>query len=62
MALKQGKIKDGIIDEHALLLYINYSAEREKRTRRGMSIPGSRLGAVLSLLLLNVPHNLILII
>ncbi|KAF7371837.1 hypothetical protein MVEN_00040500 [Mycena venus] len=45
MALKEGKIKDGIIDEHALLLYINYSAEREKQTRRGVPIPGSRLGA-----------------
>ncbi|KAF7371838.1 hypothetical protein MVEN_00040600 [Mycena venus] len=45
IALKEGKIKDGIIDEHALLLYINYSAEREKRTRRGVPIPGSRLGA-----------------
>ncbi|KAJ7867002.1 hypothetical protein B0H14DRAFT_2732146 [Mycena olivaceomarginata] len=34
-----------IIDEHAILLYIEYSAEREKKTRRGMPIAGSRLGA-----------------
>jgi hypothetical protein len=46
MALKQGEIKDKIIDEHAILLYIEYSAEREKKTRRGVPIPGSRLGAV----------------
>ncbi|KAJ7916427.1 hypothetical protein B0H13DRAFT_2449107 [Mycena leptocephala] len=45
MALKQGEIKDKIIDEHAILLYIEYSAEREKKTRRGVPIPGSRLGA-----------------
>ncbi|KAJ7940069.1 hypothetical protein B0H13DRAFT_1850265 [Mycena leptocephala] len=44
MAVKQGKIKDKIIDEHAILLYIEYSAEREKKTRRGVPIPGSRLG------------------
>ncbi|KAJ7727166.1 hypothetical protein B0H14DRAFT_2640954 [Mycena olivaceomarginata] len=41
----EGKIKDDIIDEHAILLYIEYSAECEKRTRRGMPIPGSWLGA-----------------
>ncbi|KAJ7019288.1 hypothetical protein C8F04DRAFT_1404365 [Mycena alexandri] len=45
MARKQGDIKDTIIDEHAILLYIQYSAEREKKTRRGAPIPGSRLGA-----------------
>ncbi|KAJ7154733.1 hypothetical protein C8R46DRAFT_442730 [Mycena filopes] len=43
--LKQGKIKDGIVDEHSLLLYIEYNAEREKLTRRGEPIPGTRLGA-----------------
>ncbi|KAJ7920427.1 hypothetical protein B0H13DRAFT_2319481 [Mycena leptocephala] len=45
MALKQGEIKDKIIDEHAILHYIEYSAEHEKKTRRGVPIPGSRLGA-----------------
>ncbi|KAK7059342.1 hypothetical protein R3P38DRAFT_3384318 [Favolaschia claudopus] len=45
MARERGKIKDHIIDEHALLLYINFSAEREKKTRRGVPIPNSRLGA-----------------
>ncbi|KAK6991492.1 hypothetical protein R3P38DRAFT_3438736, partial [Favolaschia claudopus] len=45
MARERGKIKDNIIDEHALLLYITFSAEREKKTRRGVPIPNSRLGA-----------------
>ncbi|KAK7008284.1 hypothetical protein R3P38DRAFT_2551619 [Favolaschia claudopus] len=45
MAREHGKIKDNIIDEHALLLYINSSAEREKKTRRGVPISNSRLGA-----------------
>ncbi|KAJ7743063.1 hypothetical protein B0H14DRAFT_3607425 [Mycena olivaceomarginata] len=45
MALKLGKIKDKIIDEHTILIYIEYSAEREKKTRRGAPIAGSRLGA-----------------
>ncbi|KAJ7019185.1 hypothetical protein C8F04DRAFT_916431, partial [Mycena alexandri] len=45
IARKQGDIKDAIIDEHAILLYIEYCAEREKKTRRGVPIPGSRLGA-----------------
>ncbi|KAK6984727.1 hypothetical protein R3P38DRAFT_2806331 [Favolaschia claudopus] len=45
MARERGKIKDHIIDEHALLLYINFSAEREKKTRRGVPIPNSQLGA-----------------
>ncbi|KAK7007235.1 hypothetical protein R3P38DRAFT_2554066, partial [Favolaschia claudopus] len=44
-ARERGKIKDNIIDEHALLLYIAHSAEREKKTRRGVPIPRSRLGA-----------------
>ncbi|KAJ7819603.1 hypothetical protein B0H14DRAFT_3147405 [Mycena olivaceomarginata] len=43
MALKLGKIKDKIIDEHAILLYIEYSAEREKKTRRGAPIAGPAL-------------------
>jgi hypothetical protein len=58
MALKLGKIKDKIIDEHAILLYIEYSAEREK-TRRGMPIAGSRLGAVCFLFSLSDFHSLI---
>jgi hypothetical protein len=59
MALKLGKIKDKIIDEHAILLYIEYSAEREKKTRRGAPIAGSRLGAVCFLFSLSDFHSLI---
>jgi hypothetical protein len=45
-ARAQNKILDEIIDKHCLLLYINYCAEREKRTRRGVPIPNTRVGAV----------------
>ncbi|KAF8130928.1 hypothetical protein K438DRAFT_1643350, partial [Mycena galopus ATCC 62051] len=45
MALQRNKIKDNIVDEHALLLFIEHSAEREKLTQRGLPIPGTRLGA-----------------
>ena len=45
-ALAKKQIKDDIVDEHLLLLYIKYSAERPKRTRRGDDIPGTFLGAV----------------
>lgn len=46
LALKQKKIKDGVVDEHALLLFIEHNAEREKLSRRGECIPNTRLGAV----------------
>ncbi|KAJ7692293.1 hypothetical protein B0H17DRAFT_1159658 [Mycena rosella] len=39
------QIMDDIVDEHALLLFIKYNAEREKRTRKGASIPGTHLSA-----------------
>ncbi|KAJ7824389.1 hypothetical protein B0H14DRAFT_3874888 [Mycena olivaceomarginata] len=45
MALQRNKIKDNIVDEHALLLFTEHSAEREKLTQRGLPIPGTRLGA-----------------
>jgi hypothetical protein len=45
-ALKAGKITDHIVDEHSLLLYINFCAERPKRTRKGADIPGTFIGAV----------------
>ncbi|KAJ7934437.1 hypothetical protein B0H13DRAFT_1591571 [Mycena leptocephala] len=44
-ALKAGKITDHIVDEHSLLLYINFCAERPKRTRKGADIPGTFIGA-----------------
>lgn len=46
MALQRNKIKDNIVDERALLLFTEHSAEREKLTQRGLPIPGTRLGAV----------------
>ncbi|KAF9474955.1 hypothetical protein BDN70DRAFT_814884, partial [Pholiota conissans] len=44
-ALKKGEIKDQIIDEHHLLLYIKFCSERPKRDRRGNDIPGTYIGA-----------------
>ncbi|KAJ7926482.1 hypothetical protein B0H13DRAFT_1599594 [Mycena leptocephala] len=43
--LKTKKITDNIVDEHSLLLYINFCAERPKRTRKGADIPGTFIGA-----------------
>ncbi|KAJ7756996.1 hypothetical protein B0H16DRAFT_1314634 [Mycena metata] len=45
MALQQKRIKDVIVDEHSLLLFIAHNAEREKLNRRGEPIPGTRIGA-----------------
>ncbi|KAJ7936473.1 hypothetical protein B0H13DRAFT_1946706 [Mycena leptocephala] len=42
--LKARKITDNIVDEHSLLLYINFCAERPKRTRKGADIPGTFIG------------------
>ncbi|CAK5271701.1 unnamed protein product, partial [Mycena citricolor] len=44
-ALKFKKIHDNIINELFLLQFIKYHAEREKRTRRGIPIADTRLGA-----------------
>ncbi|KAF9031193.1 hypothetical protein BDZ89DRAFT_1064031 [Hymenopellis radicata] len=44
-ALLAGEIKDKIVDEHSLLLFIRYSALRPKRDRRRNFIPDTRLGA-----------------
>ncbi|KAJ7286609.1 hypothetical protein C8J57DRAFT_1216765 [Mycena rebaudengoi] len=44
-ALANGEIEDDIVDEHSMLLYIQYSAERPKRTRKGVDIPGTFVGA-----------------
>ncbi|KAJ7765935.1 hypothetical protein DFH07DRAFT_1014530 [Mycena maculata] len=43
--LARGEIDDDIIDEISLLLYIEYCAERPKRTRKGVDIPGTFVGA-----------------
>ncbi|KAJ7463292.1 hypothetical protein FB451DRAFT_464369 [Mycena latifolia] len=47
IALAARDIDDAIVDEHSLLLYIKFCAERPKRTRRGMPIEGTFLGAKL---------------
>ncbi|KAG5219998.1 hypothetical protein IMY05_C4702000100 [Salix suchowensis] len=46
LARFEGQIQDDIVDEHSLLSFIQYSAERPKRTRRGHPIPGTFVGAV----------------
>jgi len=44
--LKSGMIKDSIVDEHSLLLFIKFSAERPKCNCHGIDIPGTFVGAV----------------
>ncbi|TFK72355.1 hypothetical protein BDN72DRAFT_894862 [Pluteus cervinus] len=44
-ARQKRELADDIVDEHSLLLYINYSAERPKRTRQRVDIPGTFIGA-----------------
>ncbi|KAF9559208.1 hypothetical protein CPC08DRAFT_751027 [Agrocybe pediades] len=44
-ALDKGEIRDTIIDEHHLLLFIRYTAERPKKTSKGVEMPGTRVGA-----------------
>ncbi|GLB44253.1 hypothetical protein LshimejAT787_1601830 [Lyophyllum shimeji] len=44
-ALSKKQICDEIVDEHSLLVFITFCAERPKRTRRGIDIPGTFVGA-----------------
>ncbi|EDR04062.1 uncharacterized protein LACBIDRAFT_330862 [Laccaria bicolor S238N-H82] len=44
-ALAAGKLRDDIVDEHALLLFIDFCARRCKRDRRGEYILNTRIGA-----------------
>ncbi|KAG6848859.1 hypothetical protein H0H93_013373 [Arthromyces matolae] len=44
-ALEKGEIRDDIVDEHSLILFLNFSAARCARNRRGEDIPNSRIGA-----------------
>ncbi|KAK6966739.1 hypothetical protein R3P38DRAFT_3299484 [Favolaschia claudopus] len=44
-ALKHKGLKDRVVDELALLYYLEYTGERCKRTRKGIDIPGTRVGA-----------------
>ena len=43
-ALSRGKIV--VNDEHSLLLFIEFSANRYRRDRRGEYIPNTRIGAL----------------
>lgn len=47
--LANGHIKDTIVDEHSLLLFIKWSAEREKYSRAGEPLPDTFVGAVCAL-------------
>ncbi|KAJ7604786.1 hypothetical protein DFH06DRAFT_1275671 [Mycena polygramma] len=39
------EVRDEIVDQHSLLLFIKYSAERPKMTSKGVEIPNTKLGA-----------------
>ncbi|KAF6752308.1 hypothetical protein DFP72DRAFT_815521, partial [Ephemerocybe angulata] len=39
------EVKDKIVDEHSLLLFISWNASRPKRSPRGHEIPGTFIGA-----------------
>lgn len=61
-SLEKGEIRDDIIDEHHLLLYLRYSSERPKRTRKGEDIPGTFLGAVSDLIYIKTKAMLIVLL
>ncbi|KAF8530712.1 hypothetical protein JB92DRAFT_3106142 [Gautieria morchelliformis] len=44
-AHSHGKIRDCIVDEHSLLLFIDWCATRPKRNRKGEELPGTFIGA-----------------
>ncbi|KAJ7772443.1 hypothetical protein B0H16DRAFT_1714643 [Mycena metata] len=44
-AIARKEVRDNIVDEHSLLRFIKYSAERPKLTRSGAEMPGTRIGA-----------------
>jgi hypothetical protein len=43
------ELRDKLVDEHCMLLWIKYNSERLKMDRKGISIPNSRVGAVSSI-------------
>ncbi|KAJ6550760.1 hypothetical protein DFH09DRAFT_1086387 [Mycena vulgaris] len=43
---RRDRSEASVVDEHSLLLYIKYCAERNKRTRKGVPIEGTFLGAL----------------
>jgi hypothetical protein len=40
------EIRDNIVDEHSLILFINWCGERPQLNRKFQYIPGTRIGAV----------------
>ncbi|KAF5370507.1 hypothetical protein D9615_010341 [Tricholomella constricta] len=44
-AIDKGEMRDNVVDEHALLLFLKFSAARCARNRRGEDKPGTRIGA-----------------
>ncbi|CAA7260308.1 unnamed protein product [Cyclocybe aegerita] len=44
-ALAEGKVRDDIVDEHSLLVYLEFSSNRCRRNKRGEYIPNTRVGA-----------------
>ncbi|KDR71016.1 hypothetical protein GALMADRAFT_214050 [Galerina marginata CBS 339.88] len=44
-AIAKGQIRDAIVDEHSLLVYIEFSANRCRRNQRGEDIPNTRIAA-----------------
>ena len=44
--MAEGKVRDDIVDEHSLLLYLEHTSTRAKRNRRGVEIPDTFVGAV----------------
>jgi hypothetical protein len=56
-ALEAGKVRDDIVDEHSLLVFIDFSANRCRRDRHGEYIPGTRIGAVRTFLYIIIYHS-----
>lgn len=46
LKLSTKELRDDIVDEHCLLLWIEYNATRLKLDRKGTPIPNTRVGAV----------------
>jgi hypothetical protein len=44
--LARKELRDQIIDEHCMLLWIKFNSERLKMDRKGVPIANSRVGAV----------------
>ncbi|KAJ3491746.1 hypothetical protein NLJ89_g11307 [Agrocybe chaxingu] len=44
-ALAEGKVRDDIVDEHSLLVFLEFSVNRCRRNKRGEYIPNTRVGA-----------------